>query len=217
MTHTPHSPMPLALPGQTPRLPTRAERGVILPPPGSIPQGSDTVSAAQAEELAEEQARLELIERLHLPTEGHAFFDDIATEMATATGFLYGMVNLFLDEQTFIGLHNPPAESGHLIVGRTMSRRHGWCPEVVARRRALPLHNVHAAPRFSSNHVVDAVGIQSYFGAPLIHEETGIVLGTVCVIDPETRPLSDSRRLRDIVKGTGTKVMEAINAAPPQP
>ncbi|MFD5469611.1 GAF domain-containing protein [Streptomyces sp. NPDC127105] len=181
---------------------------MIVSAPGANSLGSDMVSGKQAQTMAEEAARVAMIRRLGIPTEASEFFDEFATHMAEATGFLYGMVNLFLAEQTFIGLHNPPAGSGHLVVGRTMSRDHGWCPEVVQRRKALPLHNVHASPRFSGNHVVDAVGIQAYFGAPLIHED--IAVGTVCVIDPDPRPLSDARRLRDIVVDSGGAVMRAV-------
>ncbi len=46
-----------------------------------------------------------------------------------------------------------------------MNRDHGRYPEVVDHKKAQSLHNVHAYHRFSSNYVVDAVGIQSYFGA----------------------------------------------------
>jgi GAF domain-containing protein len=168
------------------------------------------LEAQQATELAQ---RYELLERLGVSTVASEDFDKLARDMATQAGFLYGFVNLFLEEQTFVGLHQPPADSGYVIVGRTMSRDHGWCPEVMARKKALPLHDVHASPRFSGNHVVDAVGIRSYFGAPLIHG-SGTVLGTVCVIDPEKRPLSEARRLRDIVINAGAQVMDHIAHAP---
>ncbi|MFC8567512.1 GAF domain-containing protein [Streptomyces sp. NPDC057245] len=164
----------------------------------------------QSLELAQ---RYELLNRLGVPSVANQDFDDLARDMATQAGFLYGFVNLFLEEQTFVGLHQPPADSGYVIVGRTMSRDHGWCPEVMARKKALPLHDVHASPRFSGNAVVDAVGIRSYFGAPLIHD-SGTVLGTVCVIDPEKRPLSDARRLRDIVITASAQVMDHITHAP---
>ncbi|MEU8729329.1 GAF domain-containing protein [Streptomyces tendae] len=164
----------------------------------------------QSLELAQ---RYELLNRLGVPPVANQDFDDLARDMATQAGFLYGFVNLFLEEQTFVGLHQPPADSGYVIVGRTMSRDHGWCPEVMARKKALPLHDVHASPRFSGNAVVDAVGIRSYFGAPLIHD-SGTVLGTVCVIDPEKRPLSDARRLRDIVITASAQVMDHITHAP---
>lgn len=65
-------------------------------------------------------------------------FGELARDMAERTGFLYGFVNLFLEEQTFVGLHQPPANSGYVTVGRTMNHDHGWCPEVVARKKALP-------------------------------------------------------------------------------
>jgi hypothetical protein len=173
-------------------------------PPGTSPQ------AQRAPELAQ---RYELLKRLSMPTVAREDFDELARDMAERSGFLYGFVNLFLEEQTFVGLHQPPADSGYVIVGRTMSRDHGWCPEVVARKKALPLHDVHASPRFSGNAVVDAVGIRSYFGAPLIHD-SGTVLGTVCVIDPEKRPLAEARRLRDIVINAGAQVMDHIARAP---
>ncbi|MGW2137601.1 GAF domain-containing protein [Streptomyces sp. NPDC001773] len=178
----------------------------------SIPAGVAVTDprAQQASELAQ---RYELLERLGVSTAASQDFDELARDMAEQAGFQYGFVNLFLEEQTFVGLHQPPADSGYVIVGRTMSHDHGWCPEVVARKKALPLHDVHASPRFSGNHVVDAVGIRSYFGAPLIHD-SGTVLGTVCVIDPEKRTLSEARRLRDIVISTGAQVMDHIAHAP---
>ncbi|MFD3580972.1 GAF domain-containing protein [Streptomyces sp. NPDC058683] len=214
MTNQPRTPHPAALDRRTPdRLLPHADRHLLVPPPDTVRLGQETVSAARAQELAEQQARMELIQHLGMPTGAHAFMDQFADHLAEATGMLYGFVNIFLDQQTFVGLHNPPMESGHLILGRTMSLEHGWCPAVVKRKTGLPLFDVHASPRFSGNFVVDAVGIRSYFGAPLIHQQTGIVLGTVCTIDPEARPQSDARRLLSIVKSTGTEVMHALRAA----
>ncbi|MFJ3363583.1 GAF domain-containing protein [Streptomyces anthocyanicus] len=158
---------------------------------------------------AEQAERIDLIRRLRLPTSAEPAFDAIARDMANATGFLYGFINLFLDEQTFIGLHQPPPGSGHVVINRTMRLDHGWCPEVIARRNPLPLRNVHLSPRFSGNPVVDAVGIKSYFGAPLIHP-SGVVLGTACVTDPEKRPLSQAAMIRDEVSAHGQQVMDLI-------
>ncbi|WP_327669436.1 MULTISPECIES: GAF domain-containing protein [unclassified Streptomyces] len=171
------------------------------------------VAGSQVQRSAELAQRYELLERLGVSTAADQDFDELARGMAKKAGFLYGFVNLFLEEQTFVGLHQPSADSGYVTLGRTMSRDHGWCPEVVARRKALPLPDVHASPRFSGNHVVDAVGIRSYFGAPLIHD-SGTVLGTVCVIDPERRPLSEARRLRDIVINACAQAMDHIARAP---
>ncbi|MGW7069453.1 GAF domain-containing protein [Streptomyces sp. NPDC054855] len=191
-------------------LPRRGSRDVAHGP--SIAAG-DAVTGPQSQQAAELAQRYELLEHLGVPTAASEDFDELARDMATQAGFLYGFVNLFLEKQTFVGLHQPPADSGYVIIGRTMSRDYGWCPNVMARKKALPLHDVHASPRFSGNHVVDAVGIRSYFGAPLIHD-SGIVLGTVGVIDPEKRPLSQARRIRDITISTGAQVMGRIAHAP---
>ncbi|WP_329430139.1 GAF domain-containing protein [Streptomyces anthocyanicus] len=203
-----HIPLQAATPAlPLPRRDLRdATRDPLTPPATAL----TSQPAQQSLELAQ---RYELLHRLGVPPVANEDFDELARDMATQAGFLYGFVNLFLEEQTFVGLHQPPADSGFVIVGRTMSRDHGWCPEVMARRKALPLHDVHASPRFSGNAVVDAVGIRSYFGAPLIHD-SGTVLGTVCVIDPEKRPLAEARRLRDIVIDASAQVMDHIVRAP---
>ncbi|REH20659.1 MULTISPECIES: GAF domain-containing protein [unclassified Streptomyces] len=158
---------------------------------------------------AEQAERIDLIRRLGLPTSANPDFDAIATDMAHAAAFLYGFINLFLNDQTFVGLHQPPPGSGHVVINRTMRLDHGWCPEVVARKRPLPLRNVHASPRFSGNPVVDAVGITSYFGVPLIHP-SGVTLGTVCVTDPDERPLNQAVVIRDKVVAYGQRVMDHI-------
>ncbi|WP_405388072.1 GAF domain-containing protein [Streptomyces sp. NBC_01102] len=210
MSYQPNEPylVPQTAPA-TLALPQRGMRDTTHGPTVSA-HAATSQRAQHATELAR---RYELLARLGVPSAASEDFDELARDMAEQAGFLYGFVNLFLEEQTFVGLHQPAADSGYVIVGRTMSHDHGWCPEVVARRKALPLHDVHASPRFSGNHVVDAVGIRSYFGAPLIHD-SGTVLGTVCVIDPEKRPLSEARRLRDIVINAGAQVMDHIAHTP---
>lgn len=169
-----------------------------------------------ATELAEMGTRLTRFNELGISMEGQEVLDDLATDMAAKSGFLYAMVNAFGEEQTFLGLHNPPKDAGYPIVGRTMSRAHGWCPEVIQRRRGLPLPDVAASPRFQSNHVVDAIGIQSYFGEPIVDEATGLALLTVCLIDPEPRTLSDAARVQSIVRTT-TREAASILKIPMRP
>ncbi|GHH22154.1 GAF domain-containing protein [Streptomyces lanatus] len=193
----------LAAPGQD----------VIVPRPGAVSLGQEVVSAAQARELAERQEREALLQRLGVPTGPDDRMDQFADHIAETTGMLYGFVNIFYAEQTFVGLHNPPPDSGHLILGRTMSLEHGWCPAVVRRKKGLPLWDVHASSTFSGNVVVDMVGIRSYFGVPLIYE--GVVLGTACAIDPEARPRSDARRHLDAVKDGGALVLDALTSRAP--
>ncbi|MYR58059.1 GAF domain-containing protein [Streptomyces sp. SID625] len=192
-----------------PPLPRRSPHGTaaLHAPATTAPAGAiaaHPLSARARRELAE---REELIRHLGLRTDPDEEYDGIAAEMAQEAGFLYGFVNLFLEVQTFIGVYQPAPDSGHVYVTRHMDRGHGYCPEVVDRRKALPLPDVHASPRFSGNHVVDAIGIGAYFGAPLIHEATSIVLGTVCIVDTEKRPMSEARHLRDITIATGVQTM----------
>ncbi|MGQ5596853.1 GAF domain-containing protein [Streptomyces sp. ESR1.13] len=201
--HAPQEPPP------TRSLPRRDMRDTTR---GPFPPPAAALTSQPPQQSLELAQRYEVLNRLGVPPVANEDFDEMACDMAEKAGFLYGFVNLGLEDQTFIGLHQPPADSGYVIVGRTMSRGHGWCPEVMARKKALPLYDVRASPRFSGNAVVDAVGIRSYFGAPLIHE-SGTVLGTVCVIDPEKRPLSDARRIRDITINTGAQVMDHMSRA----
>ncbi|MEU1475348.1 GAF domain-containing protein [Streptomyces sp. NPDC001668] len=119
--------------------------------------------------------------------------DAFAERLAERAGAPYGMVN-FLGEhrQFFAGLRipaaRPPVDGAEAKpeVGRYMARDHGFCPHVVVRRKALVLEDVRDYPRFAGNPVVDEYGIRSYLGAPLI-DSTGMVLGTVCVVDVEPR------------------------------
>ncbi|MFE6939707.1 GAF domain-containing protein [Streptomyces chartreusis] len=170
-----------------------------------------------ATELADMATRLSRFAELGITMEGQDVLDDIATDMASKSGFLYAMVNAFGRVQTFLGLHNPPQESGYPIVGRTMSRAHGFCPEVIQRQRGLPLPNVAASPRFQSNEVVDAIGIQSYFGSPIIDEVTGLALVTSCLIDPEPRTLRDATRIQGIVRDGVRAVADVLKIPTPPP
>ncbi|WP_328885804.1 GAF domain-containing protein [Streptomyces sp. NBC_00316] len=125
-------------------------------------------------------------------------FDAFADRVAEVTEVPFSMVN-FIDEnrQFFAGLHTPAgthtgsdlgaAAAGTGRGGRYMALDHGYCPHVVARRKALVLEDVCDYPRFAGNPVVDEIGIRSYLGAPLI-DRTGIALGAVCAVDTVPRP-----------------------------
>ncbi|WP_055586863.1 GAF domain-containing protein [Peterkaempfera griseoplana] len=154
------------------------------------------------------EQRLQLLADLGLGAPSNRF-DAFATELARAAGEPYAMVNLFTDEQVFVGLHCP--EDGDLpAVGRTMPRDQGWCPEVVERGTALVLPDVYAHPRFAGNPVVDAIGIRTYAGAPLIHQPTGTVLGTVCVVGPTERPRTSAQARLALLRERRDTLMELI-------
>ncbi|NDZ78793.1 MULTISPECIES: GAF domain-containing protein [unclassified Streptomyces] len=140
--------------------------------------------------------RARRLRRLGLGQHPDPVFDAFARRLAEATGAPYSLVN-FIDEnrQFFAGLHTPAGtHSGSDLsavaaacgINRVMARDHGYCPHVVARRKALVLEDVCDYPRFAGNPVVDEIGIRSYLGAPLI-DRTDTALGAVCVVDTVPR------------------------------
>ncbi|MER7490870.1 GAF domain-containing protein [Streptomyces sp. NPDC126497] len=140
---------------------------------------------------APERARR--LRRLGLGEYPDPALDAFAHGLAELTGTPYAMVNFLREDgQFFAGLRTPavaPAVRGDgtgALLGRALPRDHGFCPHVVARRRALVLQDVSDYPRFAGNPVVDGFGIRSYMGAPLI-DRTGTVLGTVSVTDVRPR------------------------------
>lgn len=143
----------------------------------------------------EAPSRVRRLRQLGLGERPDAAFDAFADRLAEVTEAPYSMVN-FIDEQQqfFAGLHTPQGPgaqtedgAGPVGVSRYMARDHGYCPHVVVRCKALVLEDVCDFPRFAGNPVVDEIGIRSYLGAPLI-DRTGMVLGTVCVVDTEPHP-----------------------------
>ncbi|MEU6915138.1 GAF domain-containing protein [Streptomyces olindensis] len=142
----------------------------------------------------EAPARARRLRGLGLGERPEPALDTFAHRLAELTGAPYAMVN-FPDEQRqfYAGLYVPAvapvvrSDGTSPQLGRTLPRDHGFCPHVVARRKALVLEDVHDYPRFSGNPVVDEFGIRSYLGAPLI-DGTGLVLGTLSVADVEPRP-----------------------------
>ena len=136
-------------------------------------------------------------------------FDAFAADLARDAGLPYAMVNIVTHEQTFLGLHTPTG-ADLPPVGRTMPRNHGYCPEVIERRAALVLPDVFAHPRFAGNPVVDQIGIRTYAGAPLIHQPTGTVLGTICVVGPTERPLSTGQASLALIKTRRDQLMQLI-------
>ncbi|MDQ1011018.1 GAF domain-containing protein [Streptomyces sp. NPDC049597] len=148
----------------------------------------------------EAEARTRRLRELGIEDKPVPEFDDFARELAQRTGGCYAGVNFLVDEsrQYYAGLYSAAADTtvnlespllDDPVPGRVMPRAFdiGFCPHVVKRRKALVLEDVRDYPRFAGNHVVDAIGIHSYLGAPLI-DNTGMVLGTICVVDQDPHP-----------------------------
>jgi GAF domain-containing protein len=137
----------------------------------------------------EAPARTERLRQLGLGEHPEPALDDFADLLAERTATPYAMVNLPDGRgQFYVGLHLPSARADGAPpeVGRRLPRDHGFCPHVLVRRKALALEDVRDFPRFAANAIVDAYGIHSYLGAPLI-DSTGTALGTVSVADVTPR------------------------------
>ncbi|MFD8432297.1 GAF domain-containing protein [Streptomyces coelicoflavus] len=137
--------------------------------------------------------RVRRLRRLGLAERADPALDAFATHLAGLAEAPYAMVNFLVEGgQFFAGLRVPdvpPVTHGDGTgpeFGRVQPRDHGFCPHVVVRRKALVLEDVRDYPRFAGNPVVDAFGIRSYLGAPLI-DSTGTVLGTVSAADVRPR------------------------------
>ncbi|MEV5761625.1 GAF domain-containing protein [Streptomyces tendae] len=141
----------------------------------------------------EAPARVQRLRRLGLAERPDPALDAYAGHLSGLVEAPYAMVNFLVEGgQFFAGLRVPevpPVTRGdgtNPEFGRVQARDHGFCPHVVVRRKALVLEDVRDYPRFAGNPVVDAFGIRSYLGAPLI-DSTGTVLGTVSAADVRPR------------------------------
>ncbi|WUH90287.1 GAF domain-containing protein [Streptomyces sp. NBC_00433] len=153
--------------------------------------------------------RSAVLRDLGLDAESVPELDAIARALGEAAGQPWAMVNFITDQQRFAGLFVAP---GAPPVARTMSREHGYCPDVLDRPVALILPDVCSHPRFRSNQVVDRLGVRTYCGAPLIHNESGVTLGTVCFIGPEALPQETGQTNRALINATRDQVMGVIRA-----
>lgn len=163
--------------------------------------------------------RLARLDELGLSGRPDPEFDEFATALAEAADAPYAMVNFVGErDQYFAGLHVPSTakadalkaaqSSSRETPSRTMSRDHGYCPHVVARRKALVLDDVCAYPRFAVNPVINSIGVRAYMGAPLI-DRTGTALGTICVVSTEE---SDwGRPGLELIKSMAATVVDLIH------
>ncbi|MFJ8545117.1 GAF domain-containing protein [Streptomyces sp. NPDC093586] len=162
----------------------------------------------------EAPARVRRLRRLGLAERPDPALDTFAAHLAGLVEAPYAMVNFLVEGgQFFAGLRVPevpPVRRGDGTspeFGRVQPRDHGFCPHVVARRRALVLEDVRDYPRFAGNAVVDEFGIHSYLGAPLV-DSTGTVLGTVSVAD--VRPRTWGKAGLETVKASAADLVRRI-------
>jgi GAF domain-containing protein len=134
------------------------------------------------------QQRVARLQQLGLGMQPDPELDAFAQYVAKTAGVPNAMVNFISDTQQYLGgvyMGAVVSDGGEEL--RSAPLDTGYCPHVIARRKALVLDDVFAYPRFAGNDVVDKMGVRSYLGAPLI-DRTDTPLGTICVVDSEPRP-----------------------------
>jgi hypothetical protein len=166
----------------------------------------DSLSPEQHRLAGEQRTRRLTILGLNA-AEAEATFDRVARLAASFTQAPLAMVNFINDErQMFRGMYVPSAspedgvdaEGGGIPfdlsnLAREAPGDYGFCPHVVAQQSQLALDDVFDYPRFKGNPLVNDLGVRSYLGTPL-RDNTGLVLGTVCVAD--VRPRAWDRQIR---------------------
>ncbi|MEV8544486.1 GAF domain-containing protein [Streptomyces sp. NPDC051572] len=138
-------------------------------------------------------------------------FDRVAALAAQFAGTPLAMVNFInADLQMFRGRYVPKVSpddgvnvQGGAIpfdlsqLGREAPGEYGFCPHVVGQRKQLALDDVFEYPRYRGNPLVNDLNVRSYLGTPLL-DNTGQVLGTVCVADFKARewttPIKDTMK-----------------------
>ncbi|WP_189863410.1 GAF domain-containing protein [Streptomyces poonensis] len=168
----------------------------------------DPLTTTDQARLEGEQRRLRLQILGLNNSEAEATFDRVARLAASFTQTPLAMVNFINDErQMFRGMYVPTAspddkadpDGGGIVfdlssVAREVPNDYGFCPHVVAQGSQLALDDVFDYPRFKGNPLVNDMGVRSYLGTPL-RDNTGMILGTVCVAD--TKPRVWDRKIRE--------------------
>ncbi|MDG5803879.1 GAF domain-containing protein [Streptomyces ossamyceticus] len=171
----------------------------------------DPLTSSDQALRASEQRRLRLQVLGLNSVEAEATFDRVARLAASFTRSPLAMVNFINDErQMFRGMYIPTSSPGEKVgpdspaipfdlseLSREAPGDYGFCPHVVAQGSQLALDDVFDYPRFKGNPLVNDLGVRSYLGTPL-RDNTGMILGTVCVADFEPRQWD--RRIREAMQ-----------------
>jgi GAF domain-containing protein len=168
----------------------------------------DSLTPDHSAQSAEERThRLQVLGLNNHNVDAEATFDQVAHIAAALTQSPVALVNFISSERSmYRGMYLPPpsddrkdskSSEGVVFDLSSLSREAppdlGFCPHVVAQGAQLALDDVFDYPRFKGNPVVNALGVRSYLGVPL-RDHTGVVLGTLCVLDTKPRKWDQQRK-----------------------
>lgn len=139
-------------------------------------------SARSVEEAAHLDA-LAALEILDTPVEER--FDRITRLAARVLGVKGALIN-FLDAERQWTKSACGMAVGDVLLSDSL------CRHVVAQNAALAVEDLAADQRFASNpFVVGEEGLRFYAGYPLTSHDSGVTVGTLCVVDTKPRSLND--------------------------
>jgi PAS domain S-box-containing protein len=146
--------------------------------------------------------RLELLHLLGLPNAApDPDFDRLARIAASVTGWACALV-VFLDADEAWFTARTGFDTARLPLADT------FCAATLGDPRRLEVPDAAADPRFAGLALVTGPQrVRAYAGEPIVFE--GVVLGTVCVMDPAPRALAETQRaaLADLA-GTAAGLLE---------
>jgi predicted PurR-regulated permease PerM len=143
--------------------------------------------------LDNEHDRLAALRELGLSSGRSSRFDEVAKQVAQSFDAPIALVSL-IDEEHQV-LPGAPALAQDADPARQSVRDESICGHVLAEDDILVAEDVAKDDRFADNPLVLEKGIRFYAGAPL-RNSTGLVLGSLCVIDTKPRQFSESDRSR---------------------
>lgn len=170
--------------------PGPAEDLVDLPRTRSAVESGPAVYVGHAPLLPaqQEEARLAALRRLGvLDTPAETAFDDLAALAAQVCGTSIALVSLVDSERQWF----------KAAVGCDMDatpRSQSFCAHALDRADVLEVPDACADPRFADNPLVTGPPhVRFYAWAPL-RTDDGHVVGTLCVLDPQPRTLTEAQR-----------------------
>ena len=153
---------------------------------------------------AKDQERLNALRKLRLSSGQRSQLDAFATKVADAFGVQIALVSFLEVDQLSAGGAECRSD---LDFVRKSPQGPSVCAQIVAGGEMVVVEDVERDPAFASNSYFLEKGIRFYAGAPLL-TSSGLVLGSLCLIDSIPRKFSgeEQKRLQVIAEELMAKI-----------